>query len=510
MHKQGTWITAYLAALAVVGAALVIWLTPHGAGVSPDSTFYLESTQSLLAGEGYAVDGVPITHFPPLYPTLLAFTGILQPDLVQAARLFNAILFGLNLALIGWLAYLAAGRKLWVSGLAALFALSAEPILELHAWAWSEPLFITLLLAGLLILVRYVVEPGRIPLVASALLLGLAVITRYIGMGLLPAGALLIYLGRPRRDRLQGLRAALVWLALACLPLALFIVRNLVLLGTATDRRLAVHPMALSEYTAGLTSTLSRMLALDPLLARAAAALIMFIAVYLILPLEGWGARLRNTERRLEEFAIPFACLLFCAIYLPFLYISLSFLDASTPLDARILSPVLVLLVVGGIPGVATLARRLHRPLAWWGFVATMIVLILLRAPASIPIVRTIRADGLGYTSAQWTGSDTIRSARTLPSGGTIYSNAPDIVRFLDGRRALPLPALTNPLTLQPNPSYGQQLEAMCNGIAGGSAYVVYFEAVQLWNLPDKATLETACGLPILYQLPDGTVYGGI
>ncbi len=244
-------------------------------------------------------------------------------------------------------------------------------------------------------------------------------------------------------------------------------------------------------------------------MARAGAAIILLIAVYLIVPIETWRLRFRRPERRSEEFVIPFTCLLFCATYLPFLYVSLAFLDASTPLDARILSPVLILLIVGGFPGMATLAWRFSKPLAWWGFVGAMILLILIRAPAGIAVAKEIRRDGLGYTSPQWAGSETVLFGRSLPSGASIYSNAPDIMRFLDGRRALPLPAITNAFTLRPNPNYSKSLDAMCKDPSRGGAYLVYFDAVQPWNLPDKDVLQSKCQPPPLRRLKDGTVDGG-
>lgn len=509
MKPTGKWIWLYLALVALTGAAAILWLTPRGAGISPDSTVYLASAQSLLAGTGYAVDGIPVTHFPPLFPRLLAFVGLVQRDLLQAARLLNALIFAVNLGLIAWLSYLASGRRFGVSLLATVFALTAEPILELHAWAWSEPLFIALVLTSVLFLIRYVPSPQWIPLVWSAIAMGLAIMTRYIGIGLLLGGVIIIYLARPRRDRRMGLRDAAIWFGISCLPLAAFLLRNLAVSASIADRSFAVHPMTLYEFTIGVTSTLSRLVALDTLAARLGAAAILLIAVYLILPFNAWSSRLREQHRRSPELAIPFSCLVFCVAYLPFLYVSLSFLDASTPLDARILAPVLVLLVVSGFAAVHTLGERFDKPYAWTGLVVLMLLIIVVRAPSLVAAAAAMRIEGLGYTSRQWTESPTVRYARTLPESAVIYSNAPDVLRFLDGRTALPIPSITNALTIQPNPRYAAQLDGLCRRIAGGSAYLVYFDTVQPWNQPTKAVLESTCGLSLLTRLPDGAAYGG-
>ncbi len=508
MDRKGSLFWIYLLILPLIGAYTVMWLTPRAVGISPDSTIYLAGAQSLLAGTGYALDGAPITHFPPLFPLLLAVVGFFQHDLVQAARELNASLFGFNLAIIALLVYLAAGRRLWVSMLAAAFVLTAEPLVELHAWAWSEPLFIALILTSLLLLVAYGRGPRLVYLIRSAILLGLAVTTRYIGLGLLPAGAIFVYLARPRREIKVGLRDASAWLGIACLPVLLVFVRNELATGSVTDRIFAVHPPDFMEFALGITGTVSRLIALDQNVARLGVALVLLLVIYLILPIRSWRARLREVDRRSPAFSIPFAALLFCGTYLPFLYFSLTFLDASTPLDARILAPLRVLIVVGGFPGMATLADRFSKPFAWWGFVAAVGLSIVLRLPSGIETAERIRREGLGYTSRQWIESETVNYARTLPAGTTVYSNEPEALRFLDGLHALRLPAMTSALSMEANRHYRDQLAAMCEALSAGGTYLVYFDMVQRANLPTLDALRSACKPPLIQRLRDGSVYG--
>lgn len=510
MNTKGRWFWLSLLLIAVLSAAALLWLTPRGPGISPDSTVYVESAQSLLAGDGFAVDGAPVTHFPPLYPAVLAFLALLTGgDVLLAARILGALLLALNLVLIGWLTYLASGRRPWVGILATLFAATAEPLFELHAWAWSEPLFVALVLISVLALVTYVRRPQLTPLLISAAAMGLALVTRYIGIGFLPGGLLVIYLARPRRDRRPGIQAALTWLAIACLPLLLLFLRNALLSGAITDRGVVAHPASLVDHSLQLASTLSRLIALEPMLARLGAAAVLLILVYLVFPFEAWNAPLREVDRRSPEFAIPFSALAFFAAYLVFLYISLSFLDASTPLDARILAPVLVLLIITGFPAVRTLAERLDKPFAWRGLIAVTAFLMLARLPATVSVLSSMQRDGLGYTSRLWEQSETVRYARTLPTGGRIYSNAPDALRFLNGRVTSDLPMTASSLTLLTNPDYPQQLDRFCQAIAGGGAYFVYFGDVRAWNLPGLEALKSKCDLPLLTQFPDGAVYGG-
>lgn len=509
MNTKGRWVWPYFLPFAVIGALALLWLTPRGPGVSPDSTVYLAGAQSLLAGKGFAIDGAPITHFPPFYSACLALVALfVRGDVLGAARLFGALLLALNLVLIGWLAYLASGRRYWVGALATVFGMTAEPLFELHAWAWSEPLFVALVLASILTLVAYIGRPRLAPLILSGAAMGLALITRYIGIGFLPAGVLVIYLARPRRDRLLGIQSGLTWLGLACLPLLLVFLRNVVVTGAITDRGLAVHPAPVVDSALMLASTLSRLVALDPWVARLGAAAILLILVYLVFPFESWRVHLSDVDRRSPEFAIPFSGLVACAAYLVFLYISLSFLDASTPLDARILAPVLVLMIITGFPAVRTLGERLNKPAAWLALVVVIAILMIARLPAIVPVLSAIQRDGLGYTSRAWTDSPTVRYARTLPAGGRLFSNAPDAIRFLAGRPATRLPATASQMSLVPNSEYRQQIDQFCRAIAGGGAYLVYFNSVQPWNLPGIAALRSKCEVPLLTQLGDGAIYG--
>src|SRR6267143_4110417 len=96
-----------VAVIAVAGILFVLLATRFGAGISPDSTVYLDAARSLLRGAGLSVmsgrssELIPLTHYPPLYPALLALIGKSGMPLESAARVLNAVLFGANAALAG-------------------------------------------------------------------------------------------------------------------------------------------------------------------------------------------------------------------------------------------------------------------------------------------------------------------------------------------------------------------------------------------------------------------------
>ena len=139
--------------ISLIGFCLVLQATPEGAGLSDDSIAYIAGARSMVAGHGYReawlASNQPVTHFPPAFPSVLAFFGFLGIDPLHAARFVNALLFGLSAGLLGILAWRMTPSLTAGLVLAGLFVLSGD-LLQVHAVAMSEPLFIFLSLLSLL------------------------------------------------------------------------------------------------------------------------------------------------------------------------------------------------------------------------------------------------------------------------------------------------------------------------------------------------------------------------
>src|ERR671918_716069 len=136
-----------LSLIALIGIVLIIKATPNGLGLSDDSIAYIAGARSMAAGEGYReawlASNQPVTHFPPAFSSVLAFFGLFGVDPLRAARWVNALLFGLNAALLGILGWRMTPSLMAGIALAGLFVLCAD-LLQVHAVAMSEPLFIFL------------------------------------------------------------------------------------------------------------------------------------------------------------------------------------------------------------------------------------------------------------------------------------------------------------------------------------------------------------------------------
>ncbi len=510
VNRFHLWYLSCLGLAGLAAFALMLWITPFGSGVSPDSTTYLGAAESLLSGNGFSIDGSAITHYPPLYPLVLAAASLFTQDPVQASRFLNAILFGLNVALVGLAAYRAARRSLLAGAGAAVYFLSSSPLLVLHSWAWSEPLFVSFVLAGLILLSILATRPSWPLLMASALCLGGAMLTRYVGIAFLPAACLIVFLGGTGRPFPRRVRDTATWLAVACGPLGLVLLRNMMLTGSATHRSLVYHPLAVSQYLSIVSSAISNFVAPVSLQIDVRAAVLGLLAAFLVVELVVLFRRHGGEmDWHSPGLTIPAACLFFSLSYLAGLWLSISFVDAAMPIDARLLSPVLALLIVGAFSGLWGLSQALKQPLVWWSFLALAALSIYCKIPQAVRNATAIQASGLGYTSRQWEGSESVAFIRQLPVEVRVYSNGAEALRFLTAQRAQAIPAKVLTTTTEPNENYNQDLKAMCEDIERNGAVLVYFSLIDRSQyMPSEQDLTIACQLPVLQRLADGTVYG--
>jgi 4-amino-4-deoxy-L-arabinose transferase-like glycosyltransferase len=502
-----------LVLIGILGFLLIWWLTPFGAGIAPDDLEYFGGAKSLLSGMGYTYNGGPITHFPPLFSILLAVLNLFENDLAQAARLLNAALFGIDLCLFTLATYLSTGRRFLAAAIAALFFLSSKSFLTLSSAASSEPLFLAFLLLCILLLWFYIIKPGWILLITSSLSLGFALITRYPGMGFFPAALVIVFLGSTGKRFIQRIRDAAIWAVLAAIPLVIFFIHNTVTTGSPTDRTLTYHPLLISAFLDDLGITVFNYIApgsipdvLKSLLFWLVVICFFILSMVLI---RRQGRDLHKINWLSLDLLMPTSCFLFSIAYLVFLYVSISFMDASTQVDARILWPVLVISTMGIFSGTWAWSRRWKAPIIWLCFLVFIVLSIAIKSPAAIRSAADFQRDGLGYNTKAWRASETMAFVKTTAGTPWIYSNGSDAISLLGNIQTLSIPKRISALNMAVNPDYGVQIETMCNDIAKKGALLVYFDKVTWrWYLPTQEEVVTTCHLPILKQFSDGTVYG--
>ena len=502
--RHGVLILGLLAAL---GAIFMLIVTRWGSGTSPDSANYIRLARGFSQGfKGLESMPGSLGQHAPLFSMVLSGLSQFGIDALVGARVVNAALFGANIFLVGSAVRRCLPASSWFPVLAALFTLLALPVLVVHGMVWSEPLFVFFCLLSVFVLTSYLDSGRRLLLVVSAAAAGMALLTRYAGAALLLCGVCALLFLQSRRFVVR-LLDALIFGALGSLPVLLWMLTNWIQGGSATNRVLAFHPIGTAHLWQAVHTAASWLLIPANLPGPARLLLALFLAALLLLLLP--ATRKQPVLKLIGSTpALVKILALFVPVYSLFLVFSISFLDANTPLDDRILIPVYLscLVIVFYIAGNA---------FQQYGRTVTAAALLALAAlvfgGASVLragqwAVLTFR-DGSGFSSRTWQSSDVLAQVRALPASLTLYSSSPEALYLLAGREALPLPRKFNTMEQELNKRYQAELAAMKAEIASGRAALVLFESIQRPNSISEEELMQELPLQVCSQAQDGKIY---
>ncbi|MBP5592317.1 glycosyltransferase family 39 protein [bacterium] len=203
-------------------SAYFIWLqtSKYGIGLTPDSTIYL-SWGATIYQEGFSF----VFHnndatFPPLYPIVLSIiSNIFNIDNLIAARWFNIIL----LFFFSFFSLILCQKStknfviLFVFGLLISFS---KPLNLVFSYAWSEPLFIFILL-----LITFSIEKTSYNrLILCGFLSALAILTRYAGVTIVPAVCLYIFM--QKNTLVEKVKKCFCYASIPTLTYIIYLIRN--------------------------------------------------------------------------------------------------------------------------------------------------------------------------------------------------------------------------------------------------------------------------------------------
>ncbi len=204
LDRRLPWVMA-LVALAI-GLSIIDSLP---VGIMHDDGMYVILAKSLATGHGYRwlhlPDAPSATHFPPGYPAVLALLWWIFPAFpanVLAFKVANACFTAASAyLLVRFMRERWQFRSLSV-GLYTALVMFGIPILALSSMVMSEPLFLTLTLAALLLAERVVdgAEKRPVAVAALGLLVGFDTLVRSHGIALVAAMSLVLLLRRRWRD----------------------------------------------------------------------------------------------------------------------------------------------------------------------------------------------------------------------------------------------------------------------------------------------------------------------
>ena len=540
-------ITLLLAALSALGMFLVLVRgSTYGVSVTPDSVAYISAARNLLAGNGFTQwNGSSYVHAPPLFPLLLALTGIFGHDPADTAGYVNAFLCGLAIFLSSrWLwqhlrarpAPTSRALQTWLLLWAAAVLVLSPTLLRIASFAWSEPLFILLTVSALFTFNTFLDTGKRASLVLAAIFTALACLTRYVGITI-PAIMLLLLL--LRKDTLSKKTTDTVIYALIVgTPLSVWLLRNFLVSGTWTGPRAPAQYSFLFNLKnmfvilADWVLPWPWVLEMENLLARLFSVeevtpqhlLVPLIPTLLIFGIGAWICLTRLPLHHVRPIVLLAT---FTSVYLVFLIIAISVLEAD-PLSRRFLAPVYIPLL-----GIVVLflddlfhydlQRKLLGTLRFpWvqnvfaeGRIAglTVVVMALLSCWLWVPVnanaqhIRQALENGQdGYNSRTWAESEIIAHINENPCARCVFfsANAPGLSFLTAQPRQFYLP-------LQLTDDWLPWIESMQRN--GEDVYIVWFFFPDkiINNLQhltyDRHQIETELVLETVAELADGIIY---
>jgi 4-amino-4-deoxy-L-arabinose transferase-like glycosyltransferase len=186
-------------AFAMVATLIVLGLMQYATGgrvaYTMDSLTYRDAALNFVAGHPMQASNVmaptpvlqPLLNWPPAYPALWASVmrfGDVNID--EAPSLLNPVLLTLTTLTIFWTCWRVTGRAAIACIIASVNAF-APPSMIVYGHAWSETLFIPLLLLAYAGFWKYRISKEKFAwLAAAAMCIGLANWVRYAGVAFLP------------------------------------------------------------------------------------------------------------------------------------------------------------------------------------------------------------------------------------------------------------------------------------------------------------------------------------
>ena len=331
-------------------------------------------------------------------------------------------MFGLNIFLV----FHSTRRLAHSSGFALLAALLfaiSFVMIEVHSWALSEPLYISLSLAAIVLLQKYFEETKSTWIVLAALATSAAFLTRYVGISLVLAmGIVLLMNGTAIKRRVRDL---FLFGLIAVLPMALWSLRGYLLTSTLNDRTLAFHPLTIKNYVSAIDVVYGWFFP-RPLVEGAEKIFLALTAAALILlMLFVWKSRQAYaggwTAGSLPEKKISLLHVLYIVLYALVVFLSKTWIDADIGLSDRILSPMLVSMLILLSAGLSFLWNNYGKAKPF--IVLAGLGLLVYYAAGTFVSVQGFHDTGLGVARRGWNRSDVIESLRSYPDVA-IYTNS--------------------------------------------------------------------------------------
>jgi 4-amino-4-deoxy-L-arabinose transferase-like glycosyltransferase len=237
--RFGTWLALIALSALAIRLLYILVIARAPVGIGGDAGFYHSAANQIAHGHFYFREifghAYRTAEHPPLFSLVLSVSSVFGGDTLLAHRIVGCIIGSCSVAMIGLLGRRIGGDRagLLAAGLAALY----PPLITADGLVMSEPLFVLLATAAVLIALDLNARPAAKTAAALGIVTGLAILTRGEGLLLLPLLAWPAAYARAARAPGAAIRLAVVTAA-ALAVVAPWVVRNAIVfhrLILATD-----------------------------------------------------------------------------------------------------------------------------------------------------------------------------------------------------------------------------------------------------------------------------------
>ena len=459
-----------LVLISLAGVLAILYSTSWGVGMGHDQLGYIQGAQNLARGQGYSHftpmgELKPTMQWPPLYSLTLSLFETVGINVFAGARWLNALLFGINIFLVGYLAYLKT--DLWHAVFGSFLILTSTVVLYVHTMAFSEPLYIFLGLAGLYFLDRYLTNSKSYFLIFSAATMGAAALTRYMGVTLMATLCVSILLFGKRALRRRFVDCFIAGFV-ASLPLLIWMVRNRLVTGQTSTRQLQIHLIKARHVRQGLY-TIALWFMPERFLS-SSMALILFAVVGIVI-----GLFLIVWFRNHSASTFFYLNVAYILLYCLGLVFFISFVSLDLAFDARYLSPVFVSFVLILTLCIHRITIQARKPIVI-GVAVVCVCCSVFYAARALHFVKLSHQDGSGWESRSWKQSELVSAVKDLPGDALIYANYATGIAFLSQRKIEDLPLKFDEHTENPSTDYLEKLKGIGEASRTRRTVIIYLK----------------------------------
>lgn len=305
------------------------------------------------------------------------------------------------------------------------------------------------------------------------------------------------------------IRDIFLFSGIACLPLVPWLIRNMLIAQSATHRQFAYHLINVSHVGSLIIQMHDFVLPISispwtKALHVGVAATLFALALRLL-------HRKMGTKQSASSIGIVLPSILvsYSVLYVTFLFLTISFFDAHTSVDYRLLLPVFLALIIAVTSVAKALSEVWPQKCVWYGYVFLVILAASINAVPTISEAVDIHLNGSGYTARYWRDSESMAYLVRAPETMKIYSNGADAIRFLTRKKANMIPKKVFGNTLKENGDYQRQISQVVRECEEGNALLVYLDQFTWrWNLPSKEEIESLFSISLAVEMEDGVIYG--